>query len=229
MERLALQTVAKFEPLRVFCIEHLETPVERKRETMVSNKSPLFLLFKRKIVNPCLVQYWKTWRRDEYSKVFLVPDCVALLHRLWSSRHVLLCPAGSFSLGSSYLLIPVRWNPTEHKVRQGSLSSASTCVSLTCKFLSVHYLCHVPRFSQRSTQIVTDGIGVSFAHMTIPTMKFGWMETKEWRSCLSFFSIKIWKSIEEMKRWIDFYPPTRLLKYNSRPVIGGKKFPESTI
>jgi hypothetical protein len=49
MERLALQTVAKFEPLRVFCIEHLETPVERKRETMVSNKFPLFLLFKRKI------------------------------------------------------------------------------------------------------------------------------------------------------------------------------------
>ena len=112
---------------------------------------------------------------------------------------------------------------------QGFISSASTCVSLTCKFLSVHYLCHVPRFSQRSTQIVTDGIGVSFAHMTNPTMKFGWMETKEWRSCLSFFSIKIWKSIEEMKRWIDFYPPTRLLKYNSRPVIGGKKFPESTI
>ena len=112
---------------------------------------------------------------------------------------------------------------------QGFISSASTCVSLTCKFLSVHYLCHVPRFSQRSTQIVTDRIGVSFEHMTIPTMKFGWMERKNGGAVSPFFSIKIWKSIEEMKRWIDFYPPTRLLKYNSRPVIGGKKFPESTI
>ena len=137
MERLALQTGEKYEPLRVFCIEHLETPVERKRETTVSNKSPLFLLFKRKIVNPCLVQYWKTWRRDEYSIVFLVPDCVALLHRLWSSHHVLLCPVGYFSLDSSYLPFPVRWNPTDHKgfsprLQLASLWHASSFLYIIC-------------------------------------------------------------------------------------------------
>ena len=70
---------------------------------------------------------------------------------------------------------------------QGFLSSAPTCVSLTCKFLSVHYLCHVPRFSQRSTQFVTDRIGVSFEHMTIPTMKFGWMGRKNGGAVPPFF------------------------------------------
>ena len=89
---------------------------------------------------------------------------------------------------------------------QGFLSSAPTCVSLTCKFLSVHYLCHVPRFSQRSTQFVTDRIGVSFEHMTIPTMKFGWMGRKNGGAVPPFFfnqDMKIYWRNETLNRFLS--------------------------
>jgi hypothetical protein len=43
MESFALQTGAKFEPLRVFCIEHWG---KSQKEMMASNKYPLFFIFK---------------------------------------------------------------------------------------------------------------------------------------------------------------------------------------
>ena len=58
----------------------------------------------------------KSRRKWICSRLFLVPDSVALLLRLWNSHHVLLCRAESFSLGSSYLPIPVGWNPADHEV-----------------------------------------------------------------------------------------------------------------
>ncbi len=72
MESLALQTGAKFEPLRVFCIQHYGKSKKEKR--MASTKTyPPFPLFKRKIknwknthtVSPCLVYNTGKKRRGE--------------------------------------------------------------------------------------------------------------------------------------------------------------------
>ncbi len=132
MESLALQTGAKFEPLRVFCIQHYGKSKKEKR--MASNKhTPLFLLFKRKIKNcknthtvrPCLV--YNTGKKKERRKWILkcfsrarlrgsssstLRTCVELSARPFVSCWV------SFSLNSSHLpIIAVwRWNPADRTI-----------------------------------------------------------------------------------------------------------------